>query len=268
MHPLALAAATALGGELARAEPLSGGEMEQVLAIALRDGRTAVVKSGPAPHIEAAMLSAIAATGAPTPEVLAVRDDLLVLARLPSGGTISTAWPDLGAVLARLHAGSGPEYGWPDSYAFGPLAIPNAPTGDWPAFWAERRLLVHVDRLPLDLARRVEALAADLPNRLPALPRPVLLHGDLWGGNVIVNRRRVSGLVDPAAYHGHAEVDLAMLSLFDGPTGAFYDAYGPREDGADARRPIYALWPGVVHVSLFGEAYRPLVERLLRAAGA
>jgi fructosamine-3-kinase len=257
-----------LGGELASAEPLSGGEMEQVLALSLRDGRTAVVKSGPAPRVEAAMLRAIAATGAPTPEVLAADDDLLVLSRLPAGGTLASAWPDLGAVLARLHAGTGARYGWPDPYAFGPLAIPNAPVADWPSFWAERRLLVHVDRLPPDLARRVASLAADLPNRLPALPRPALLHGDLWGGNVVVDARRVSGLVDPAAYHGHAEVDLAMLSLFDGPTGAFYDAYGPLEVGADARRPIYALWPGVVHVALFGESYRPLVERLLRAAGA
>src|SRR5256885_260509 len=65
-----------------------------------------------------------------------------------------------------------------------------------------------------------------LISRLPARPTPALLHGDLWGGNILVAGDRVSGLIDPACYHGHTEVDLAMLGLFDQPDAAFYEAYG------------------------------------------
>ena len=54
-----------------------------------------------------------------------------------------------------------------------------------------------------------------------------------------------------------------MLKLFDRPTNAFYENYGSLEVGADLRLPIYQLWPALVHLRLFGSAYRSLVERLL-----
>ena len=75
---------------------------------------------------------------------------------------------------------------------------------------------------------------------------------------------RVSGLIDPACYHGDAEVDLAMLGLFDQPVAAFYDAYGLLEPGHDERTAIYRLWPALVHMRLIGAGYRPMVERLLQ----
>ena len=72
-------------------------------------------------------------------------------------------------------------------------------------------------------------------------------------------------LIDPACYHGHAEVDLAMLSLFGTPGPMFRETYGPSEPGLEARRPVYQLWPALVHLRLFGSGYQGLVERLLDA---
>jgi fructosamine-3-kinase len=170
-------------------------------------------------------------------------------------------------VLATLHRTNKQRYGWTEDYAFGPLPIANGWVDDWPRFWAERRLRAHLAHLPSSLARRVEALASDLPNRLPARPTSSLLHGDLWGGNVLVAGDKVSGLIDPACYYGHGEVDLAMLTLFDRPDGAFYDAYGPLAPGLEERLVIYRLWPALVHLRLFGSGYRPMVERFLSEAG-
>ena len=262
---IARAAAALLGGEVAHAEPLGGGCLEQVTRVTLRDGRRVVAKGGPAPRVEAVMLDAVRAAGAPAPRVLAVDGALLVMEERPRRGALADAWADLGRVLATLHAAEGQRYGWNADYAYGPVALPNATTVDWPAFWAERRLLAHADRLPADLARRVAALAAELPARLPTRPRPSLLHGDLWAGNVLVDGDRVSALIDPACYHGHGEVDLAMLTLFDRPDARFFDAY-PVEPDWRERRPIYQLWPAIVHLLLFGDGYRGMVERLLREA--
>jgi fructosamine-3-kinase len=256
-----------IGGVLHRAESLSGGDLSQIVRITLADGREAIVKNGPAPRIEAAMLKAIAASGAPAPAVLGVSDEALVLELLPTGGALHGAWASLGTALATLHRVTGERYGWPQDYAFGPLTIANGWANDWPSFWAERRLLVHLAHLPPPLARRIEALAADLPNRLPSNPTPSLLHGDLWGGNVLVAGSRVSGLIDQACNYGHVEVDLGMLTLFDRPDGAFYDAYGPLEPGLEERLVIYRLWPALVHLRLFGGGYRPMVERFLSEAG-
>ena len=163
MNKLAEIGAALLGGAFHHAEAIHGGDLSAIVRIELSDGREVIVKNGPAPKTEAAMLRAIAASGAPAPAVLAVSDEALVIELLPTGGSLSRAWASLGLVLARLHATSGARYGWPTDYAFGPVAIANGWTEDWPCFWAERRLLVHLAHLPSALARRVEALATDLP---------------------------------------------------------------------------------------------------------
>ncbi|BAU93570.1 phosphotransferase [Methylorubrum populi] len=268
MNVLARRAADLLGISVAEARPMAGGDLSQCMRLRLEDGREAVAKTGPAPPEEARMLAAIAATGAPAPAVLAVDATLLVLEALPDTGAGPGAEADLGQVVARLHAAAGERYGWHADYAFGPVAIANAWAEDWPAFWGERRLLCHAGHLPVPLFQRVERLAGDLRSRLPERPRAALLHGDLWSGNVLTAGDRVSGLIDPACYYGHAEVDLAMLSLFGRPGPAFRIAYGPSEPGASERAAIYKLWPALVHRRLFGAGYDGLVEGCLEAAGA
>lgn len=268
MNPLAQAGAALLGGVVHHVEVLHGGDLSQIIRIVLADGREAIVKNGPAPQTEAAMLRAIAAAGAPAPSVLAANDEALAIEVLPAGGALQNAWGSLGSALALLHAAKGTRYGWPEHYAFGSVAIANAWSDHWASFWAERRLLAHLTYIPPSLARRIEALAADLPHRLPAQPAASLLHGDLWGGNVLVAGHSVSGFVDPACYYGHTEVDIAMLGLFDRPSSAFYETYGPLEPGYEQRLIIYQLWPALVHLRLFGSGYQPMVSRLLSAAGA
>ena len=225
------------------------------------------MKTGPDPATEAAMLRALAASGVPTSRVLGVSDEILVIEPLPTGGQLSGAWASLGAILATLHQSRGECYGWPQDYAFGPVSIRNAWSEDWPGFWAERRLLIHAGHVPPDLTRRIETMATRLVDRLPARPPPVLLHGDLWSGNILSREDQITGLIDPACYYGHNEVDLAMLKLFDQPSRAFEAAYGPLDAGDEDRLPIYQLWPALVHLRLFGSSYRGLVERLLAAAG-
>ncbi|WP_207919261.1 fructosamine kinase family protein [Methylobacterium segetis] len=267
MTGLAEIGADLLGGRLAGTRAMNGGQLSRLVGIVLADGREAVVKDGPDPLAEAAMLRAIAASGAPAPRILAADARALVMERLPADAG-SGADADLGRAVARLHAATGARYGWDRDYAFGSVAIPNGASADWPAFFAERRLAPHLPHLEPGLARRVEALAAALPARLPARPRPALLHGDLWSGNVLRHGARVTGLIDPACHYGHAEVDLAMLALFGGPGPGFRAAYGPAEPGFAERVPIYQLWPALVHLRLFGSGYRSLVEARLAAAGA
>ena len=40
---------------------------------------------------------------------------------------------------------------------------------------------------------------------------PCILHGDLWGGNYMADENGEACLIDPAAYYGHREADLAQL---------------------------------------------------------
>jgi len=267
LSPLAEAAARLLGSPVQRVEPLHGGDLSDVVRLVFEDGAQAVAKGGPAPQVEADMLRAIRAARAPAPEVLAADDSVLVLeALLESGGLGGDAWAQLGRAVRRLHDSHGESYGWEADYAFDHVAIPNAPLDDWPAFWAERRLLAEVARLPADIAARLERLSARLPELLPQVPPAGLLHGDLWTGNVLVGDGAV-WLIDPACYYGHGEVDLAMLSLFGSPSEAFWAEYGAPEPACPQRRTIYQLWPAIVHLGLFGSGYRGMVEDRLDAVG-
>lgn len=267
MSNLAARVARLLRTECAGWRPLAGGNLSAVARIRLADGRTVVAKQAETAQAEARMLRALADAGAPMPDVLAVGADCLVMSDLGSDDGPAGAWSDLGSVVRRVHETEGNDYGWPEDHAFGAVAIDNTAASSWPAFWAERRLLPFCAHVPVDLARRIEALARHLPDCLPARPKPSLLHGDLWAGNVMARGGRVTGLIDPACYHGHAEVDLAMLALFATPTPAFRETYGQAERGEECRRPVYQLWPALVHLTLFGAGYRGMVERCLEGAG-
>ena len=113
------------------------------------------------------------------------------------------------------------------------------------------------------------AVAAQIAREiLPVSPEPALLHGDMWRGNVLVADGAVAALIDPICYYGHAEADLAMLSLFDAPPDEFWEAYGWLEPEAETRRPLYELFHAIVHMRLYGPLYGPMLDRLLTQVGA
>ncbi len=267
MEGLRDAAGALLGRRPTGARPLHGGDLSEVTLLTFQAGPPVVAKTGPMVDREGRMLQAIRAAGAPAPEVLGVRDGLLLLEFIEHRAPTAAARSALGIGLRQLHGTTGGSYGWPENYAFGPVAIESALIDDWPAFWAERRLLAGIGTLPADLARRLEAVAPRLPDLLPARPEPALLHGDLWSGNVILSGDR-AWFIDPACSYGHGDVDLAMLALFGHIDPVTADAYGPLEPGWADRRAAYQLWPALVHLRLFGQGYRRMVEDRLTRLGA
>lgn len=256
-----------MGSAVTSVRPLHGGDLSEVARVELENGQVLAVKRGPMVDVEARMLRAMALAGAPVPEVRHQVDDLLCLEWLEEASPSPEAWRALGAGLRLLHDTSGADYGWPEDYAFGPLPIRNPVRDNWPGFWAEARLLPFLPDLPADLAARVERLAGALPDHLPPSPPAAMLHGDLWTGNALFGTHR-AWMIDPACYHGDAEVDLAMLELFGTPPETFWHGYGETAPGRTGRRAIYQLFPALVHLRLFGGGYRGMVERLLGAAGA
>ena len=248
-----------------RLERLAGGDLSEVLLLRRADGRCTVAKGGPAVVVEAAMLRTLAGAGIPAPMVEGEHEGVLLIEHVPNDGVFSaSAWTDIGAVVRGLHMRAGDQYGWAVDYRLGTVELDNRQTSDWPSFWSQR-LISTASVLDRPWRERVAVLAGRLPGLLPPHPIPSLLHGDLWSGNILVSEGKLAALIDPACCYGHAEVDLAMLTLFDEPPEEFWSSCGAPEPGWEERWPVYQLFPALVHLRLFGAAYAGMVDRLLSA---
>jgi fructosamine-3-kinase len=275
-------------GPVGVARGVGGGSINHAARVEGPNGPYFVKYSDDAPSgifaAEARGLEALAAAGSElvVPRVLTICDDLepdtpawLALEWLEPAPRAAGFGERLGRGLAALHR-SGGAWGWEEDNFIGSLPQENAPAASWAAFWWARRLepqlrLAHAaGRLP-GREREWERLREALPRLLaPAEDDgPSLLHGDLWSGNVVASARGPA-LVDPAAYRGHREVDLAMTELFGGFGADFHAAYDeawPLRPGyREERRGVYQLFYLLVHVNLFGGGYVAQTAEVLRGA--
>ncbi|MEO5767735.1 MAG: fructosamine kinase family protein [Polyangia bacterium] len=269
-----------VGAEVTATRALTGGDINDAYAADLSDGREVFVKTSRDRHPPAEMfpteargLRWLAAAGAlRTPEVIATDPRFLVLELIRAGTRAAAFDQDLGRGLAGLHQAGAPGFGLDHDNFIGPLAQSNRPAVSWAAFYAaariEPQLRRAVDAGAMSVKgeqglRRVLAKMDDLVG--PAEP-PARLHGDLWSGNLICDQEGAPCLIDPAAYGGHREVDLAMMRLFGGFSGSVFQAYEevfPLAPGHRERVRLYQLYPLLVHVNLFGGAYLGSLESAL-----
>jgi fructosamine-3-kinase len=222
------AVARALGGAVQSSCAVAGGDINNANQMTLADGRVVFVKSnfGAEPTMFAAEARGLAwlaqARALRVPEVLAVGETFLVLEPISAARRRPDFDEKLGRDLAALHRFGAPSFGLDHDNFIGRLPQSNAPAPSWPDFYRTRRLEPQL-RLARDaglcssaMARGFDRLFTALDERVGPAELPARLHGDLWGGNMIVDETGAGCLIDPAAYGGHREVDLAMMRLFGG----------------------------------------------------
>jgi fructosamine-3-kinase len=271
-----------LDAEVAATRPVGGGCISDVQRIELADGTVVFAKSGrglPPGLLDAEVtgLRWLAAAGpgaVRVPAVLAHDAEVLVLEWIEPGAPTASTAAALGTGLAALHAAGAPAFGADRDGFIGSLAQRNTPpTDDWPGFWFTRRIepLVRQARDRGHLAAAAVPLVDQLGARLAAIAGPpeppARLHGDLWSGNVLTGAGGAPWIVDPAAYGGHREVDLAMLHLFGRPDTATMEAYHeatPLADGWRERLGLWQLEPLLTHTVMFGGAYGAQALQVLR----
>jgi fructosamine-3-kinase len=253
-----------LGTPVVATSPVAGGDVARATKLRLNDGSVALMKTLPHPPqgffaAEARGLAWLAEAGLPVPELLAAAEDCVVLRWIEPGRPSGEGAEALGRALAAAHRRPCEGYGLDTDGFIGTLPMPNRPAPTWPEFYATRRLLPYLklayDRgvLDDDQARTVEAVVPRLEQLLPAEP-PARLHGDLWNGNVLWGTDGRAWVIDPAAYCGHREMDLAMLSLFGLPqlerlVDAYQEAH-PLGDGWEERIALHQLFPLLVHAAM------------------
>jgi Ser/Thr protein kinase RdoA (MazF antagonist) len=209
-------------GRLASADPLSGGMFATAYRVHFADGSRAVAKIVGADTsrlyryelgllgTEALTYRMLSGSGVPVPKVLhtdfsrsLVAADVVVAEHLPGVPWLELQLDEaqnavvrrrLGAVMADLHRVPAPRFGYPAAVA--------ALAG---ATWREAfermidALLDDAARWGVDLpAERVRAVVSAHSAALDAVAHPVVVHTDLWAGNVFVDPESLDivGIID------------------------------------------------------------------------
>ena len=178
---------------------------------------------------------------------------------------------NFGAALAAMHKKSQPYFGWPKDNYIGSLQQINTPSNNWSDFYSHCRVMPLIKILfdtGVFTKTDTDAAAAFCKNFAGLFPveSPALLHGDLWGGNYMINTNGIAVMYDPAVYNGHREMDIGMTKLFGGFSQSFYDAYHeayPLEQGWQQRIFLTQLYPLLVHAVLFGGHYVMSVREII-----
>ena len=211
-----------------------------------------------------------------TPEVLACDRHqnfaFLLTEFIESKSPSSKDFKNLGHKLAKLHQYSSKSFGLDQNNFIGSLPQSNKTHNSWLDFYISERLLPQLKLAnKKGLLTKIECSTEEnIKNQLQKLfknIKPVLLHGDLWGGNYLISKNGEPYLIDPAVYFGHNEVDIAMSKLFSGFGNSFYEAYFTNfklDFETAARIEIYQLYYLLVHLNLFGSTYYGSVSSILK----
>lgn len=286
--------------ELGRGRPvqlaeIGGGCIARAMAARFADGSRVFVKTAQGSEgmfeCEAQGLQALAAADAiRVPQVLGAAKGVLVLEFIDSASPGPRFFESFGRSFARLHEHRGPAFGFPHDNFIGSTPQPNTPLSgswndcaanperiedgsSWPEFFLQRRLRFQTELAGenghgYELQSQLDHVERRILDSLEAsIEPPSILHGDLWSGNFMADENGDACVIDPAAYFGHREADLAMTRLFGGFAPEFYAAYqevSPLAPGHEERLSIYQLYHLLNHLNLFGQAYYGQCRRILQ----
>lgn len=213
------------------------------------------------------------------PEVYERTRNRLVMEYIPNDASCNNRCEiEIADALAHLHGiPAQGVFGFATDTTIGPFRQRNRPRIRWVDFYREMRVLDFAakafdeGKIDKTLMGRIEKLSADLEHFLTEPEHSSLLHGDVWGGNVLTRGNHLAAFIDPACYYGHFEIELALIGMFNTYGEAFYTRYREHrpidDDFFKVRADLYRLFPYLVHVRAFGESYLGGVEAILKRVG-
>ncbi|MBZ9629237.1 fructosamine kinase family protein [Salegentibacter sp. LM13S] len=177
-------------------------------------------------------------------------------------------WTTFGKQMAALHKTTSKEFGFHRDNYIGSLPQRNNAFTSAADFYISERLEPQL-KMAKDRGYELEVPQSFFRNISAIIPdeKPALIHGDLWGGNYLVNAQGNPCLIDPATAFAPREMDLSMMQFFGGFDKELFKTYKeefPLESGFEDRIPLWQLYYLLVHLNLFGAGYKPQVTSILK----
>lgn len=197
------------------------------------------------------------------PKVFELTGNELHLERIKATTPIENDWATLAVGISKLHKITAAKFGFEAPNFIGRNKQINTVNNNWGDFFIKNRLLYQINLIKNELFKNELFYKLDkFKNNLSIFlnshnPTPCLLHGDLWSGNVMFDKKG-PWLIDPAVYYGDHEVDISMTKMFGGFDQLFYSTYQeefPPQEGNEMREKIYNLYHYLNHYNIFGDGY-------------
>jgi fructosamine-3-kinase len=214
----------------------------------------------------------------PVPNIIKKLDNFLITEYIKNNGVgKEEAELDAAVKFATLHRIHDDQCGFVTNTTIGIYEQSNIQNSSWIEFFKRERIMDFVNQMLIEekigdeLYDRVVTFCDDFDKFLIEPEKPSLLHGDIWSGNILINDGEVSGVIDPAIYYGHHEMDLAFIMMFQTFGDGFFERYRdlyPIADGfIEERADIYNLFPYLVHARAFGQSYLPYIRKIVEKYG-
>ena len=256
------------------------GKIGDIYKVSTGDTRYILKTSQASKHlsIEADMLKDINEYDIAVPEVYDVSESYLFLEYIEESKQAKcTQEIEAAKLLSKLHSVTNDSrmYGYYYDTTIGPFDQKNEQTQyNWTLFLGQMRIMpmakicYEKGLISKQMLERLEGLCRDLYKRVDmSLITPSLLHGDMWGGNILFNMTGAT-VIDPAIYFGDKEMELAFIKLFDTFGETFFEAYAEvhplGDDFYETKVPLYQIYPLLVHVALYGGGYVGQLEQVLK----
>ena len=213
--------------------------------------------------------------GIKVPEAINVNDHknytALILEWIETGKANKNTSNDLAIRLSTLHNVNSPNFGLDYDNFIGSLTQINTKKDNWLDFYYQYRITpqlkqaVESGNVPSNYIQKTDTVFKNMENEMPTVS-PSLIHGDLWGGNYMIDKKGQVIFIDPAISFSHREMDIAMMMLFGGFDPEVFDIYNklsPLDPGWRNRMNFYQLYYILVHVNLFGGSYSNSAKNII-----
>lgn len=258
--------------------PLAGGSINQVFLLSTSIGERVVKinKTNDFPGMFSAEMEGLdvlqGSNSFDIPKVFSFGEtggfSYLILEYKPEGAKHRDFADHFAQNLTALHKNTSPSFGFKNSNYIGSLPQINGWEDSASDFYIKQRLqpqfeLAIENGYPFgNLSVFYKNIASEIPDEPPAL-----IHGDLWGGNYLINQNGFPCLIDPAVSYAPREMDFAMMKLFGGFSQRIFsaaDEINPLSPGFEKRIPLWQLYYLLVHLNIFGSSYHSRVSNNIR----